>query len=634
MDRTGGASMVDWWFLERPNADMNVETVLGEFFSTESTSVADSLVREFIQNSLDASNNSNPVTVRFRIGELSTTEADRYTRGLRPHFEASDVDRLFTGAFERKCRFLVAEDFNTHGLRGDPAETFRDPQESYSDSNDFYYFVRSQGASEKSSKKLGTWGVGKFTYPMSSDINSLFAYTIRESVSENGGSGPLLIGQSFLRNHKIGDTKYKPHGWWGSLEGDPSDPLPMPFGPDAAVLKQFEEDFSIDRRSEPGLAIIIPYIDTDLDSAALLRSALLNYSATILMNQLVVEVIGSDSAVVRLDSESVVEFGRNFDDAVWSEIGPEIELLDWWASSGRRDPITLSPPAIETQTSWAGRITEDERVKISESLQTGEPIVVRVPVHVEIQTGAKVAGVEQASWSYADVVLKAEEGSSSRIAPSHYREGLRISDVKCTKPVGVRAITIVEDGPLARMVALSEGPAHTDWSSRSRNFVKKFKNGRDILSFVKDLGAGIVRHARSSDSDEAKDLAKDIFTLKRPKSNDAGDGPTPPPPPPPPPPVLRIQRRSGGFRVVNGPGAQIGATVTLRMAYEVGRGNPFKNWSKWDFEVTDLNINYSGLTMTYSAENKLTFTVEDAESFALEVLGFDHNRDVIVKVEL
>jgi len=635
MKQTGGGEVIDWWFLERPNADMNVETVLGEFFSTESTSVADSLVREFIQNSLDASNSSQPVKVAFRLGQLDPSQASRYTAGLPPHFKASDIEGMFKGVFEGTCRYLVAEDFETHGLRGDPGETFRDPQITYPSSNDFYYFVRSQGASEKSSKKLGTWGVGKFTYPMTSDINTLFAYTVRADASGPGGMGPLLIGQSFLRNHQIGSVKYKPHGWWSQLEGDPTNPLPMPFGPESEVLRQFEDDFTLNRQSEPGLAIVIPFIDRELNAAALLRSVLLNYSATILLEQLVVQVVDEDNNRLSLDAANVVSFARSFDPAVWKEIGPEIELLQWWATTGRTNPLTLGMPPIATQTSWLDRISDTEREIISASLQEGVPLVVRVPIHVQTQPGVKVAGIAAGTWSYADVILNSDEVSTSRITPSHYREGLRISAVKCTKPVGVRTITVVEDGPLARMVALSEGPAHTDWSSRSRNFAKKFKNGRDILGFVKDLGAGLVRHARSSDTEEAKNLAPDVFSPKKPRGErTTGNSPPTTPPVPTVPPAIRIDRRMGGFRVVAGPEANEGATVTLLMAYELGRGNAFRQWTKWDFEVTDLDINYSGLLMTFCADNQLVFTIENPNDLELEVLGFDRNRDVIVKAAL
>jgi len=629
--------MVEWLFLKQRKADINQETVIGEFFADESTDPANSLVREFIQNSLDASASDKPVEVSFRLGSLSKSTAETYIRGLEPHFKASDTEGLHADVFTGTCRYLVAEDFETHGLTGDPAETFRDPMTKHKDPNDFYYFVRSQGASEKSSKKLVTWGVGKFTYPMTSDINSLFALTVRSNAGAPGGAGPLLIGQSFLRNHSVGSVDYKPHGWWASLDGDPSDPLPMPFVSGSTELSEFEEDFEIDRNGRSGLTIVVPFVEDDLTAAALLRAVLLNYSATVLLRQLVITVTDETGSSVRIDADNVVDFGRSFDAGVWAEIGPEIELLDWWANGGAGSPIELLQPSVATQTKWDERLTDEQRASISEALQQSTPIVVRVPVHVALQRGVKIEGIAGPTWSYADVVLQSVEGSTTRIAPAHYREGLRIANVKSSKPVGVRAITIVEDGPLARMVSLSEGPAHTDWSSRSRNFVRKFIDGKNVLALVKDLGALLVRHARSTDSEEKVNLARDIFILKKPHidepEEDEEEGEEGDIPPVQPAPV-RIDPRAGGFTVALTKAAEVGQSVGVRVAYDIARGNAMKRWSPFDFEMGTLTIDYTGLSMSICADNFLEFTVVDLEAFHLDVTGFDLNRDLIIKAEI
>jgi hypothetical protein len=58
--------MPQWRFRAMQPGEMNVDPIEGEFFTTEALrSVTDALVRESIQNSLDASAGSDPVTVRF-----------------------------------------------------------------------------------------------------------------------------------------------------------------------------------------------------------------------------------------------------------------------------------------------------------------------------------------------------------------------------------------------------------------------------------------------------------------------------------------------------------------------------------------------------------------------------------------
>ena len=55
-----------WRFREMQPGEINVDPIEGEFFTTEAIDgITDALVREAIQNSLDAAEGSGPVTVRF-----------------------------------------------------------------------------------------------------------------------------------------------------------------------------------------------------------------------------------------------------------------------------------------------------------------------------------------------------------------------------------------------------------------------------------------------------------------------------------------------------------------------------------------------------------------------------------------
>ncbi|MFO7599184.1 MAG: hypothetical protein R6X27_05170 [Candidatus Desulfacyla sp.] len=82
-----GSKTPQWRFREMQRGEMNVDPIEGEFFNTEAiSSISDALVREAIQNSLDASVGKGPVTVRFSF--MSGTEAgsekikDLYLSGL------------------------------------------------------------------------------------------------------------------------------------------------------------------------------------------------------------------------------------------------------------------------------------------------------------------------------------------------------------------------------------------------------------------------------------------------------------------------------------------------------------------------------------------------------------------------
>jgi len=631
--------MVNWWFAKQPKGVVHQDSVLGEFFATESIdNIADSLVREFIQNSLDATSPSQQLEVRFSVGTMTGAISAKYTSGLFDHI--AELDSNAAALLGNDARYLVAEDFGTHGLRGDPEEEFRTPTKEYHRKNDFYYFIRSQGASEKSSTDRGSWGVGKFTFPMASQINSLFALTIRQDQSEPGGVGPLLVGQCFLNNHQIDGVVYPPHGWWSDRVGSGVETFPVPFTGNNEHLASFAADFGLARTSEPGLSVVVPHVHDEMSRQSILKSVLRNYSASILLGQLQVTVneVGGESTL--LTAENLLEVAQAAAEDVWTSIRGEVELLKWWANEGRLDPVLLPQPPTGDQTSWKARMSDTDRDQIQQKLSSGERVVVRVPVHVAPRPKAKVDGVSEPTWSFTDVILQPDdEGASSS---TYYREGLRISNVGGNKAVGVRAITIVEDAPLASMLALAEGPAHVDWTARGTRFSGKFADGRNVIAFVKNAAANVVKAARNADSEQGVNLAGDIFHLnpvKGPTGNtdtgngkEEGDPPVVDPPEPVPHDVIVDQRRRGF--VVTAPKVSAQTTLRVELAYDVRRGNPFKKWKPLDFTIPDLKIDLESGVMTGHQDCAFIVEVTDPECFRVEVSGLDPNRDLIVKAEV
>jgi hypothetical protein len=70
---------MSWRFLPMSRGDLNIDPVEGEFFATETLSgITDALVREAIQNSLDAATEEK-VRVRFCLGR-----ADNEALGALP----------------------------------------------------------------------------------------------------------------------------------------------------------------------------------------------------------------------------------------------------------------------------------------------------------------------------------------------------------------------------------------------------------------------------------------------------------------------------------------------------------------------------------------------------------------------
>ena len=143
-----------WTFGQRQRGQKTRDSLAGEFFATSVIrDVADSIVREGIQNALDAGIRNaegrfeDPVRVHIglHIGPNSL-KADRHRllfEGIWPHLLANGngLDRSETPKPTDDCPYLVFEDFNTTGLIGDVAadrvvEGIKNP---------FFHFFRAEG---------------------------------------------------------------------------------------------------------------------------------------------------------------------------------------------------------------------------------------------------------------------------------------------------------------------------------------------------------------------------------------------------------------------------------------------------------------------------------------------------------
>jgi hypothetical protein len=143
-------------FAERRALSQQRDPIQGEFFNVDAIrSPVTALVREAIQNSLDAQVH-RPVTVRVHVsgvkGALPPAVVEPFSRGLRPHIAACSAEAR--ALFDGPCAFVAIEDFNTAGLRGDPAQC---DEPAPDEAGDFFYFFRAEGKSGKSGSDRGRW---------------------------------------------------------------------------------------------------------------------------------------------------------------------------------------------------------------------------------------------------------------------------------------------------------------------------------------------------------------------------------------------------------------------------------------------------------------------------------------------
>ncbi|HMK44355.1 MAG TPA: hypothetical protein VK445_09480, partial [Dissulfurispiraceae bacterium] len=159
--------------------EMNADPIASEFFSVDHLeSIADALVREVIQNALDAGLPGTPVLVRFRVVTKNSSDRelfDRYFATLMTHLASEKNELSALPQPDDPMGLLIVEDYGTRGLEGD--FTIDSDLEEEGQKNDFFYFWRNVGRSVKTVGDRGRWGLGKTVFQAASRIHSFLGLT-------------------------------------------------------------------------------------------------------------------------------------------------------------------------------------------------------------------------------------------------------------------------------------------------------------------------------------------------------------------------------------------------------------------------------------------------------------------------
>jgi len=606
--------------------ELNVDPIQSEFFTVDAIGgLTDALVRECIQNSLDAAQPGKKVRIRFWLSgaenAVSASSSSPYFAEIRPHLEAKGSGlRTVPGATE-DVSFLVIEDFETRGLRGDPLQE----KDEGGAKNDFYYFWRNVGRSGKEEKDRGHWGLGKNVFPASSRINTFFGLTVTDLKP-----APLLMGQSVLKVHEIQKQRRYPYGYFGEIQAD-GFALPMA---DSGFLGQFADDFCIARKQEPGLSLVIPFPHEDISADKIVRSAIRQYFFPLLAGALMV-VVGTNGTEVILDDEKLIAYVNGMEEEFRREIESLLQLGAWAHDASEFVAVADTPP--ESSPQWSQDSLSAEAISaLRPRFEKGERLAFQVPLYVKPKEGVSQA-------SHFKVFVQRDLGMNSH-RPVFVREGLIVTDAVKIKLSGVESLVVIDDKPLATMLGDAENPAHTEWQPRSAHFRGRYHHGERTLAYVKNSVAQLVQLLTTSKEESDPAALADIFFLPKPpepeeirkdtiKKPKPGEKPPAPPVPPEPPEVrIRVTKLSGGFAVHGVGDGPPPDRVVVRVAYEIRRGNPFKRYQTADFELekTPIEIVADGAAPMEISGNRLV--VGDLKpGFKVAVTGFDSARDLVAR---
>ncbi len=622
----------EWHFNELQPGNKDRQPTQGEFFATDAiSSVAEALVRESIQNSLDAGieNSGKPVRVRFYLGTgdhaLPANEARKYFRDGWKHFTAEGNGLDDVPEPGASCPFLVVEDFETTGLTGNVNQWRHTP----GGKNCFYYFFRTEGRSGKGEEDRGRWGIGKYVFPRSSRINAFIAVTVRDDDKKR-----LLMGQAVLKSHTIGKRYFVPDGDYGRPNGDG---LVLPIG-ERKFIEQFNEDFGLKRRTESGLSVVVPWIDQEIDARTLLRAVIEDYFFPILTGELGVIVATGDSEI-EVTKDTLDSTSKTLGDEFAKKMLPLLQLANWAREQGTDGIIRLASANPE-RPKWESTLIPPELVTmLRQKFRAGEKLAIEIPLTV------RERGVPDRESRFR--IYLVNDGSDD-CAPVFIRDGIIISDVHGKWAQGVRSLVVVEHSPLAKLLGDSENPAHTQWQKEREHFRHKYFYGKSYIDFVTQSVAMFVRYLNESDQQPDKDLLREIFSIpKRPESSEPKEKSRPRKrnkgevvnvdlKVEPTKRRFTLSKVAGGFTVTKGAeGAPIPSGLEIAVAYDRRRGSPLKKYAPADFKLDEkpIAVETEGMTVEERELNRLVVKVTDAE-FRLTLTGFDENRDLFVNVDV
>jgi hypothetical protein len=573
-----------WYFRTMGRDEMKFDPVQREFFTTEALEgAADAIVRETIQNSLDAVQPGKKVRAQFCVSTgdaaVSYSQVEPLFKGLWPHLRCKANGLTNIPAEGDPVSFLTVEDFETHGLTGDPSQW--EDAENASGKNDFYYFWRNVGRSRKGEKDRGRWGLGKTVFPAFSRIHTFFGLTIRDDDPRR-----LLMGQSVLMTHRIeGQVRY-PYGYFGLTE---SDGFIKPVI-DSRLVDDFLSLFNLDRGRESGLSVVIPFPHEEVTQEEIIRATVRQFFYPILSGSLVVKV-GRGQNSLLIDRLSLLPMLERAEEVTRKEMLPQVDLAEWACQQSESDLIAVSEVPQDTTPKWSKELLrEDVLESIRQKFERGERIAFRVPVWIRWEHGI-------AAKSYFDVFLKRDPALEA-CRPVFIREGVIISDAVRRRQHGLHALVVVEDKPLATLLGDCENPAHTEWQDRSGHFRGRYKLGPSVLRFVKNSVPELVQMLSHSQEEADPGALLDIFFLpeaadqEQARMTPAAQSRRGTDTPPSHPAVagakasFRIARVREGFTVRPvGDSLVLPEAIEIRVAYEVRRGNAFKRYQSADFQL-------------------------------------------------
>lgn len=608
-----------WRYIENRVDEVETEVTQRDQFLNEDLDLSDTLVRETVQNSLDAAGKTGPVVVRF--SELSYPNSSEHEfiyqllEGHLPHAEAAGLE--IENVDFANPNAIVIEDFGTIGLTGSVDQK--------GDTN-FSDFWRRHGKSHKSGTQRGRHGLGKLVFSCASKLGVFFGSTVRAS-----DKAPHLMGQCVLNLRNLDGKSYKPHGFYSDvLEEGTEAGLQVPLK-DQEFVSNFHQHFKLKRKGESGLSLVIPFPVQGLDVAKMIEIGIVNYFFPILTGQL--QLWFNDEEVSTLTLRSMVEKyakdGIHDADARFDFIetvseminsGACMEIRDTkWVTDGRLGEATFEQAELET---------------LRETYKAGGVVGLKLSIPISHKANGKTI-------SHFHIFVQRPE-NLSKGEDFYVRNGLTVPKERRFGDRKSLGALIANEADVAGFLGDAENASHSSWSGVAEKLKKNYRNGVNTLHAIR---FSLVQfHDLLAQAAEKEDETALLDVLwaptdkgKQATRNKPNKQPTTSPDdiPKAKPRPIRIEQCPGGFalRPTASTVEHLPITCTISAAYDRLRGDPFAKHSAFDFDFTrkgDVIMNPDKVVIDSMGVNWIKFEIIEPD-FRFEIDGFDPNRDLVVK---
>ena len=651
--------------------DTQRDSVSGEFFKNTQL---ESVVREAIQNSLDARDASAGMSVVriFYSGTAAAVPGADYAKAFRgekidPHYAHKKSGLESVPSADEPCVYLTIEDFNTTGLTGDVTRRPTD-EELEGDrikGNYYNYFFRENRSDKNGAGALGSWGAGKIMFMKASRLRTAFSLSVRDDAVHPR----FLAGRSVLMSHSVDGITYGPDYWFGvympcaDAKNDHMCKQPIT---DAKWIDDFSKRFHLKRTDEKGTSIVIPYLDVQDESGAdsfsqenIVCAVLKNFLLAILNGELRVEIeTGDGKAPVTVDASSLASAKKYLPVKPDAKIGQVTRAHYELAAKAIDTALPPSQTVIlkhanpNSKPVWIDEIFKDIDLKdLKKRLNDGKVLLFTVPMTVQ----SKSAKGKVYSDKFRVALVRSSDPDSFRTA--YYRAGLLINDAANKFFTGYVSLVDIANTELAKLLAASEPPSHNEWDAGADRVKKAYYNPSAHINFVTSAVNEIVSRIEAADQEPDKNVLSGSFGIPIDEPS-----PTPPPvcpvcgkhpcvcgkQPEPTPPEQAIPEE---FLHLSKLQSKVGFTLSMKEDRVSEKGYPVKcpfvmgyapftksSWSKFDFRLDDaetIKIEFekpeqSEFATVEAVDNRLTLTVKKPGAFRISVTGFDPNRDLEV----